>query len=118
MNETQELELFMNCFSHRELARIYLVSLKERDRLVEELKQCKADRDAAIAGQESLQKAWESEKKEAIKQFAKKVKEIKVKVALPLLGLSSKREIEDYANDILMQMSVGINKLLKELDGE
>lgn len=57
MNETQELELLMNCFSHRELARIYLISLKERDRLVEELKQCKADRDAAIAGQESLQKA-------------------------------------------------------------
>lgn len=57
MNEMQELEILENCFSHRELARIYLVSLKERDRLVEELKQCKADRDAAIAGQETLQKA-------------------------------------------------------------
>lgn len=57
MNDMQELEILTQCFSHRELARIYLVSLKERDRLVEELKQCKADRDAAIAGQETLQKA-------------------------------------------------------------
>lgn len=57
MNDMQELEILENCFSHRELARIYLISLKERDRLVEELKQCKADRDAAIAGQETLQKA-------------------------------------------------------------
>ena len=49
MNE-MELEILTQCFSHRELARIYLVSLKERDRMRDEL-------NAAIAGQETLQKA-------------------------------------------------------------
>ncbi len=57
MNDEMEIEVLTQCFSHVELARIYIVSLKERDRLVEELKQCKADLQAAIAGQETLQKA-------------------------------------------------------------
>ena len=52
---------------------------------------------------------------EAIKEFAERAKEIKVKYALPLLGLQTKDEIERYVDDILMQMRDGIDRLVKEM---
>ena len=54
-------------------------------------------------------------KAEAIKEFAERVKEIKVKYALPLLGLQTKTEIENYVDDILLQMRDGIDRLAKEM---
>ena len=64
MNNEMEIEILTQCFSHRELAKIYLVSLKENERMCEELKQCKAYLQAAITGQETLQKAF----KKGVKQ--------------------------------------------------
>lgn len=52
---------------------------------------------------------------EAIKEFAERLKEIKIKYALPLLGLQTKDEIERYVDDILLQMRDGIDRLIKEM---
>ena len=52
---------------------------------------------------------------EAIKEFAERLKEIKIKYALPLLGLQTKTEIESYVDDILLQMRDGIDRLVKEM---
>lgn len=52
---------------------------------------------------------------EAIKEFAERVKEIKVKYWLPLLGLHTKTEIENYVDDILLQMRDGIDRLVKKM---
>ena len=52
---------------------------------------------------------------EAIKEFAETVKEIKIKYALPMLGLQTKDEIERYVDDILLQMRDGIDNLVKEM---
>lgn len=45
-----EIDILSHCFSHRELARMYLIRLKETEQLKEELKQCKAELQAERAG--------------------------------------------------------------------
>lgn len=55
---------------------------------------------------------------EAVREFAEKVKEIKVKYSLPLFGLQTKDEIENYADDILIQIRDGIDNLVKEMVGD
>ena len=57
-------------------------------------------------------------KAEAYKEFAERLKEAPIKCALPLSGLSAKDEIEDYFNDIMLQVRDVIDNLLKELVGE
>lgn len=53
-----------------------------------------------------------------MKQFAEKVKEIKVKYSLPLFGLQTRDEIENYADDILIQLRDCIDTLVKEMVGD
>ena len=57
-------------------------------------------------------------KVEAYKEFAERLKEAPIKCALPLSGLSAKDEIEDYFNDIMLQVRDVIDNLLKELVGD
>ena len=57
-------------------------------------------------------------KVEAYKEFAEWLKEAPIKCALPLSGLSAKDEIEDYFNDIMLQVRDVIDNLLKELVGD
>ena len=64
---------------------------------------------------ENWEQAYKNAKAEAIKEFAERVKEIKVKYGLPLLGLHTKTEIENYVDDILLQMRDGIDRLVKEM---
>lgn len=54
-------------------------------------------------------------KAEAVKEFAKRLKAYLIKCRLPLLGLSTKEEIEDYFNDIMMQVGNAIDNLVKEM---
>lgn len=76
----------------------------------------RAEIEAWETGQKALQKNLSQIiKAEAIKEFAERVKEIKVKYALPLLGLQTKTEIENYVDDILSQMRDGIDRLAKEM---
>ena len=65
-----------------------------------------------------IAKALKTAKAEAYKEFAERVKEAPIKCALPLSGLSAKDEIEDYFNDIMLQVRDVIDNLLKELIGE
>lgn len=63
-------------------------------------------------------KMYDTIKAEAYKEFAERLKEAPIKCALPLLGLSTKDETEDYFNDIMLQVRDVINNLLKELVGD
>lgn len=53
--------------------------------------------------------------KMGIKDFAEKLKETPIKCGIPLLGLSTKVEIEEYFNDIMMQVRDAIDTLVKEM---
>ncbi len=55
---------------------------------------------------------------EAIKGFAEKLKEAPIKMGIPLLGLQTKSEIEEYFNGILLQFRDAIDDLVKEMTGE
>ena len=57
-------------------------------------------------------------KSEAIKEFAERLKEKPIKYGIPLLGLSTKTEIEEYFNDIMMQVRDAIDTVKKEMTGE
>lgn len=52
---------------------------------------------------------------EAIKEFAEKLKEAPIKMCIPLLGLQTKSEIEEYFNGILLQFRDAIDDLVKEM---
>lgn len=55
---------------------------------------------------------------EAIKGFAEKLKEAPIKMGIPLLGLQTKSEIEEYFNGILLQFRDAIDDLVKEMTEE
>ena len=57
-------------------------------------------------------------KSEAIKDFSEKLKEAPIKMGIPLLGLQTKSEIEEYFNGILLQLRDAIDDLVKEMTGE
>lgn len=57
-------------------------------------------------------------KQEAIKEFAERLKEAPIKCSYPLFGLSTKDEIIEYFNDIMMQVRDAIDNLVKEMTGE
>lgn len=55
---------------------------------------------------------------EAIKEFAERLKEQPIKCGLPLLGLQTKDEVEEYFNDIMRQVGEAIDNLVKEMVGD
>ena len=57
-------------------------------------------------------------KSEAIKDSSEKLKEAPIKMGIPLLGLQTKSEIEEYFNGILLQLRDAIDDLVKEMTGE
>lgn len=54
---------------------------------------------------------------EVIDEFVKRLKEEPIKLSLPLFGLSTKDEIEEYFNDILLEVRDAINRVAKEMKG-
>jgi hypothetical protein len=54
-------------------------------------------------------------KAEAVKEFAERLKEVPIKCSLPLFGLQTKSEVEDYFNDIMMQVGDAIDSAAKDL---
>lgn len=56
-------------------------------------------------------------KSEVIDEFAEKLKEAPIKCGLPLFGLSTKEEIEEYFNDIMLQVRDAIDNIAKEMKG-
>lgn len=69
----------------------------------------------AIADFDSLQKYVKSQRAEAIKEFAERLKEKPIKYGLPLFGLQTKSEIEEHFDDIMMQVRNAIDNLVKEM---
>ena len=57
-------------------------------------------------------------KQEAIKEFAERLKEEPIKCAFPLLGLQTRDEIEEYFNDIMLQVRDAIDKIVKEMNAQ
>lgn len=55
---------------------------------------------------------------EVIDEFAQKLKEAPIKCGIPLLGLSTKEEIEEYFNGIMFQVRDAIDSIAKEMKGE
>lgn len=67
---------------------------------------------------EGLLNAGYRRQSEVIDEFAKKLKEAPIKCGIPLLGLSTKEEIEEYFNGIMLQVRDAIDSIAKEMKGE
>ena len=74
----------------------------------------KVEFEAMRGAANSYKMHYENAKAEVAREFAEKVKEIKIKCAFPLFGLATKTEIEIFVNDIFIQMRDGIDNLVKE----
>ena len=73
------------------------------------------DRDQYYKGYKDGVKA----KADTVKAFAERLKEARVNVSIPLLGLHTKSEIEDYVNELFEQIRDEIDQIAKEmLEGE
>ena len=55
---------------------------------------------------------------EAVKEFAARLKDAPIKMGLPLLGLQTKSEVEEYFDGIMLQVRDSIDNLVKELTEE
>lgn len=56
-------------------------------------------------------------KSEVIDEFVERLKEQPIKCGLPLFGLSTKDEIEEYFNGIMLQVRDAMDKTVKEMIG-
>ena len=54
---------------------------------------------------------------DVVDEFVKRLKEEPIKLSLPLFGLSTKDEIEEYFNDIMLEARDAINRVAKEMKG-
>ena len=54
---------------------------------------------------------------EVIDEFAERLKKAPVKCGLPLFGLSTKEEIEEYFNGIMLQVRDAIDGIVEEMKG-
>lgn len=66
---------------------------------------------------EVLYNAGYRKQSEVIDEFAEKLKEAPIKCGLPLLGLSTKEEIEEYFNGIMLQVRDAIDNIAKKMKG-
>ena len=65
----------------------------------------------------ALYNAGYRKQSDVIDEFAEKLKEAPIKCGLPLFGLSTKEEIEEYFNDIMLQVRDAIDNIAKEMKG-
>ena len=54
-------------------------------------------------------------KTDTVRKMQERLKEAPIKVGLPLLGLQTKDEVEDYANGLILQMRDAIDQIAKEM---
>ena len=66
---------------------------------------------------ETLYKAGYRKQSEVVDEFVKRLKEEPIKLSLPLFGLSTKDEIEEHFNDIMLEVRDAINRVAKEMKG-
>lgn len=66
---------------------------------------------------EEIYKAGYRKQSEVVDEFVKRLKEEPIKLSLPLFGLSTKDEIEEHFNDIMLEVRDAINRVAKEMNG-
>jgi hypothetical protein len=59
----------------------------------------------------------EKAKTEVVDEFVERLKEQPIKCGLPLFGLSTKEEIEEYFNGIMLQVRDAIDSIAEEMKG-
>ena len=67
---------------------------------------------------ELLYNAGYRKQSEVVDEFVKRLKEEPIKLSLPLFGLSTKDEIEEHFNDIMLEVRDAINRVAKEMKGD
>lgn len=77
-----------------------------------EIERLKAEQMMAEGYADALE---ERARAEAIKEFVERLKETPIKLGLPLLGLLTKSEIEDYFNHTLLQVRDAIDNIVAEM---
>ena len=71
----------------------------------------------ATAVAEALYNADYRKQSDVIDEFVDRLKERSIKYRIPLLGLSTKTEIEDYVGDLLMQFRDAIDAVASQMKG-
>ena len=64
---------------------------------------------------EEIYKADYRKQGEVVDEFVKRLKEEPIKLSLPLFGLSTKDEIEEYFNEIMLEVRDAIDRIAKEM---
>ena len=64
---------------------------------------------------EEIYKAGYRKQSDIINEFVKRLKEEPIKLSLPLFGLSTKDEIEEHFNDIMLEVKDAIDRIAKEM---
>lgn len=79
---------------------------------------CNAGRESQFHADvvEMLEKGYRDQS-EVIDEFATKLKNYPINVRLPLLGLETKEEIEEYVNNLFKQVEDAIDEIAKEMKG-
>ena len=67
---------------------------------------------------ELFQEAKIAVRADTVRKMQERLKKAPIKVGLPLFGLQTKDEIEDYANELILQMRDAIDQIAKEVLGE
>jgi hypothetical protein len=72
-----------------------------------------------VALRSTIENAKANAKADTVRKMQERLKEAPIKVGLPLFGLQTKDEVEDYANELILQMRDAIDQIAKEiLEGE
>ena len=83
--------------------------IREIDRLNEELETLKKQLD------DKCDRCIERDRADTVKKMQERLREAPIKVGLPLFGLQTKGEVEDYANELILQMRDAIDQIAKEM---
>lgn len=95
-------------------------ALEEIKKLTEECERLKEKADRNL---ENLKAVLEERNEstivaDTVKKMQERLKDTPIKVGLPLFGLQTKGEVEDYANELILQMRDAIDRIAKEMLNE
>ena len=73
-------------------------------------------KDSAVVAEVLYKEGWRKQS-DVIDEFVERLKEAPIKCALPLLGLTTRGEMEEYFDDIMLQVRDAIIGIAKEMKG-
>lgn len=114
-NPKDDIEKLQSCIN------LYCTAAAEKiEQLTEENERLRAENEIKSQKRANIfeiANAYERGKADTVREMQERLMEAPIKVGLPLFGLQTKDEVEDYANELILQMRDTINQIAKEMVG-